>query len=179
MDLKVGTRQYADDVSAAKKARKIAKAANTTLATLGLRLTGMQVYSHQTGKYICQNKYFGRTLNQETFFDSIEDFFKYNDAVRCDVIHRTLANIKELLEIISKLESYRFYTSSLLITYDGNFTKEPYVDVRIIDFAHSTHKGFRDETIHEGPDSGFAYGLKNLVKILDQVLQKHQETTSA
>ena len=83
----------------------------------------MQVYSHQTGKYICQNKYFGRTLNQETFFDSIEDFFKYNDAVRCDVIHRTLANIKELLEIISKLETYRFYTSSLLITYDGNFTK--------------------------------------------------------
>ena len=44
LDLKVGTRQYADDVSAAKKARKIAKAQNTTSATLGLRLTGMQVH---------------------------------------------------------------------------------------------------------------------------------------
>lgn len=43
LDLKVGARQYADDVSAAKKARKIAKAQNTTSSTLGLRLTGMQV----------------------------------------------------------------------------------------------------------------------------------------
>ena len=43
LDLKVGTRQYADDVSAAKKARKIAKTQSTTSATLGLRLTGMQV----------------------------------------------------------------------------------------------------------------------------------------
>ena len=34
LDLKVGTRQYADDVSAAKKARKIAKAANTTLGII-------------------------------------------------------------------------------------------------------------------------------------------------
>lgn len=43
LDLKVGARQYADDVSAAKKARKIAKAQNTTSSILGLRLTGMQV----------------------------------------------------------------------------------------------------------------------------------------
>ena len=173
LDLKVGTRQYADDVSAAKKARKIAKAANTTLATLGLRLTGMQVYNHSTGNYICQNKYYGRTLNQESFCDTIEEFFKYNSGVRNDVIHRTLSNIQELLEVITKLESYRFYTASLLITYDGNLTKEPFVDVRLIDFAHSTHKGFRDEILHEGPDSGFAHGLKNLVQILEQVLQKH------
>jgi hypothetical protein len=37
LDLKVGSRQYADDVSAAKKQRKIAKSANTTSSTLGLR----------------------------------------------------------------------------------------------------------------------------------------------
>ncbi len=37
LDLKVGSRQYADDVSAAKKQRKIAKSANTTSASLGLR----------------------------------------------------------------------------------------------------------------------------------------------
>ena len=74
------------------------------------------------------------------------------------------------------MESYRFYTSSLLITYDGLLTQEPFVDVKLIDFAHSTHKGFRDEVIHEGPDTGFAQGLKNLMKILDKVLQKNQES---
>ncbi len=51
LDLKVGARQYADDVSAAKKQRKIAKANSTTLGTIGLRLCGMQVYSNRTGRY--------------------------------------------------------------------------------------------------------------------------------
>ena len=116
-------------------------------------------------------------LNQESlFFDTIENFFKYNDVVRCDVIQRTKINIQDLMEVLNKLENYRFYTASLLVTYDGNFTKEPFVDVRIIDFAHSTHKGFRDDILHEGPDNGFVQGLKNLVQILDEVLQKqHQE----
>ena len=35
LDLKVGVRQYSDEVSAAKKQRKLAKAANSTLAKLG------------------------------------------------------------------------------------------------------------------------------------------------
>ena len=96
--------------------------------------------------------------------------------MRCDVIQRTKINIQDLMEVLNKLENYRFYTASLLVTYDGNFTKEPFVDVRIIDFAHSTHKGFRDDILHEGPDNGFVQGLKNLVQILDEVLQKqHQE----
>ena len=43
LDLKVGERQYSDDVSPTKKARKMAKSASTTSSTLGLRLTGMQV----------------------------------------------------------------------------------------------------------------------------------------
>ena len=121
-------------------------------------------------------KFFSVKLNQESLFDTIENFFKYNDVVRCDVIQRTKINIQELSEVLVKLENYRFYTASLLVTYDGNFTKEPFVDVRIIDFAHSTHKGFRDDVSHEGPDNGFLHGLKNLVQILDKVLQKqHQE----
>ena len=40
---KVGSRQHADDSSASKKQRKIAKAAATTSGTLGLRVCGMQV----------------------------------------------------------------------------------------------------------------------------------------
>ena len=43
LDLKVGKRQYSDDCSETKVARKIARANQTTTASLGLRLTGMQV----------------------------------------------------------------------------------------------------------------------------------------
>ena len=62
LDLKVGTRQYADDVSAAKKARKIAKTQSTTSASLGLRLTGMQVREHSKTRG-CLIKTFTRPKN--------------------------------------------------------------------------------------------------------------------
>ena len=57
LDLKVGMRQYPDDCSSAKKKSKMAKSAQTTSATLGLRLCGMQVFNTALGKFICLNKY--------------------------------------------------------------------------------------------------------------------------
>ena len=73
----------------------------------------------------------------------------------------------------------RFYTSSLLVTYDGASqfsstieTSDELVDVRIIDFAHSTHRGLKDSTLHDGPDRGFICGIQNFVKILDRL--KHR-----
>jgi hypothetical protein len=44
LDIKIGTRQYADDDSPDKIARKIAKCKKTTSASLGMRICGMQVY---------------------------------------------------------------------------------------------------------------------------------------
>jgi inositol-hexakisphosphate kinase len=43
------------------------------------------------------------------------------------------------------------------------------VDVRIIDFAHSTHKGLKDSTLHNGPDEGFIYGIENFISILEEI----------
>ncbi len=76
LDLKVGARQYADDVSAAKKQRKIAKANSTTLGEMGLRLCGMQVYSRRTGRYTCRNKYYGRQLTPSGLRAAIRQFFR-------------------------------------------------------------------------------------------------------
>ena len=173
LDLKVGERQYSDDVSPTKKARKMAKSASTTSATLGLRLTGMQVYLHSTGKYLCHNKYFGRDLTDDSFIDTLQEFFKNNEFIRVDVIAQVISSLEEMIDVLSKLETYRFYTASLLVTYDGQVgTKEPLFDLRLIDFAHSTHRGLRDPVVHEGPDSGFIQGLKSLIHLLEQLVQK-------
>lgn len=46
----------------------------------------------------------------------------------------------------------------------------PRVEVRMIDFAHSTFKGFRGDTaVHDGPDRGYVFGLESLVQILESL----------
>lgn len=49
------------------------------------------------------------------------------------------------------------------------------VDVRLIDFAHSTHKGLQDSVEHEGPDQGFLFGLENLSSILEAIVSPRPE----
>lgn len=48
----------------------------------------------------------------------------------------------------------------------------PLVDVRLIDFAHSTHRGLSDPVSYAGPDQGFLFGLHNLINILRDIAQE-------
>ena len=105
-------------------------------------------------------------------------------------------------QVLQHHNTFRFYSSSLLIMYDGSVypvdnelsgsedrstntdhkeaelscrqseghlpsstLAHSAVDVRMIDFAHTTHKGFcRDDKLHQGPDKGYLFGLDNLIK---------------
>jgi inositol-hexakisphosphate kinase len=44
--------------------------------------------------------------------------------------------------------------------------EEPLTDVRIIDFAHSTHGNMPDAFLYTGSDHGFLFGLENMIAIL-------------
>ena len=43
-----------------------------------------------------------------------------------------------------------------------------HVDIRMIDFAKSTHQDMDSTVIHDGPDHGYIFGLTNLIKILKE-----------
>jgi len=220
LDLKLGTRQHGDNASAAKKLSKATKVANTTSGVLGLRLGGMQVYQVSLGRYICRSKHFGRVLSVDGIKNALKQFFSNGLLVRRDVIRELLTKLTELHSLLSELDSFRFFTSSLLVTYDGSssyqWSQNPaprtssstssimsvsedfaklntdlrqrhrsvtdmtsgkceaseIVDLRLIDFAHSTHRGLLDSCVHDGPDQGLLFGLESFMKMITEIEQE-------
>lgn len=289
LDLKMGTRQYGDDAPESKRKSQTAKAANTTTVSLGVRLAGMQVYNREKKCYICKHKYEGRQLTDDGFKQVLWHFLHNGKRLRLDIAEIIVYKLEELKAIITNLDSVRFFTSSLLILYDGcesgssyqrrdrecdrarerentknqeslsrksrsesrsmedssprdreswavvsgessgcsprwppapselsvvsphqhhspiggkhnsgggkapreqrestcaaadtvpyNHTKlrhrtrarKPRVDIRLIDFAHATHKGMGDIKIYHGPDEGIILGLDSLIKIFNDI----------
>ncbi|KAG7278226.1 hypothetical protein CRUP_012722, partial [Coryphaenoides rupestris] len=176
LDLKMGTRQHGDDASEEKAARQM------------------------------------KNLSVEGFRHALYQYMDNGLGLRTDLFEPILSKLGSLKAVLEGHASYRFYSSSLLIIYEGKahaFSSDrapcrggaggarrpqtcptpgpsqhrprpgappPLVDLRMIDFAHSTFKGFRGDTaVHEGPDRGYVMGLESLEHILEDLRDRSLE----
>ena len=145
LDLKLGTRQHCDPSNAEKEKRMLAKCAMSTSARLGVRICGMQRYDAETDRFVFKDKYFGRKLDQDGFHHALSEFF-FGSSHQPSPIARGKEAIGALLQRLKRLEhvlrsqtSFCFFSSSLLLLFDGNPTAPSRVDVRVIDFARTQY----------------------------------------
>ncbi|XP_078465825.1 inositol hexakisphosphate kinase 2-like isoform X1 [Lampetra planeri] len=187
LDLKMGVRQYGDDAPEDKKALHTRTCQQSTSSVLGVRVSGMQVYHVDTRQYVHMDKYIGRKLSVNGFKETLTQFFRNGQRLRKELLEPVLRKLSELRVALERQDSYRFYSSSLLIIYEGQEecrvgnghgdeatgALAAKVDVRMIDFAHTTCRTFLDDPVaYDGPDENCIIGLCSLIRFLCQVKQE-------
>ena len=167
LDCKVGTRQYDDDATPEKRRRHIAKSAATTSKEFGVRFTGMQCYKR--GFYDFRDKYHGRRLKGQDLSPELEWFFHDGERVRVECVAIILDKLKRIRERMAEQRHFKFYSSSLLLVYDGADESPVRADVRMIDFAHTQWEHEPDG------DQGYLLGIDTLIRLLRNILSESGE----
>lgn len=138
-------------------------------AVTGFRFTGMAVYRPNDGthsstssavlsqRYVRFGRDYGWSLTPDTARDGFRQFLFDGRRVRIELVPPLLAQLRRLRAWMARQRLYRFYSSSLLLVYDGAPARvaasgtgadssageadidraTPRIVVRMIDFAHA------------------------------------------
>ncbi|KAI6207731.1 Kinase [Aphelenchoides besseyi] len=173
IDLKLGIRQHGDDADEQKKLTQILKCSESTSLKYGIRLVGMQMFDRSVGDFIYVNKYEGRRMSKIQLGKTLALFFV---AAGYERTKRLLDQLYKLKQLIESLPGFRFFSSSLLIAYDGRpSSNSSDVVIKMIDFANATFSRFLSDKQYEGVDDGYLLGVNSLIGIVNGILEEMTE----
>jgi len=165
-------------------------------AVLGFRFTGMAVFRphHGTnGGYVKFSRDYGWSLTPDSVLDGFRQFLYDGQRVRLELVPPLLEKIQKIRRWFQTQRCYQFYSSSLLLVYDGAAASAEdaiaSLDVRMIDFAHampanmcsaaSSCRGVAapvpsdpvsdasiEDVSRNAYDSSYVYGLLNIERAL-------------
>ena len=141
------------------------------------------------------DKHFGRSLKTRTEINgALKSFFtqtgnladsdskdpeymvrserkKGRGGLRNRVLIETRRQLKVLANWFKDNKNFHFYSSSILLVYEGDEHAEATLDVaklRMIDFAHVLRADTRD--------TGYLDGLYSLLRIIDEILEEQEKS---
>jgi hypothetical protein len=156
----MGTKGYGDDASMYKIVQQKVLCSVTTSAILGFRVCGMKIWKPQTRSYIDYNATWGALLSQVRMVDALREFFT-GTTFRRPVLEQILAHLKSLQTWFSNQHEFRFYSSSILLIYEGDEGHPNPLPpiIRMVDFAHTYPMNDPNAL-----DDSYLVGLNNLVR---------------
>ncbi|GMH36539.1 hypothetical protein BSKO_04407 [Bryopsis sp. KO-2023] len=168
IDIKIGYRTWYASADERYIARARAKDQATTQASLGFKICGWQVYKHSKGKICRASKSYCKTMSEAQVDGAFLDFADNERGIRSEsVLGMTSGALPQLLDLRKWFQHqtlFHFYSSSILIFYEGLATCPGDLNVRVsmVDFAHTF-------PVEGNWDDNFLGGLTSLIGKLQAI----------
>jgi len=171
-DIKIGKQTYEPSAPLSKIEYECSKYPFQT--SLGFRITGYKVFDSELQSYLAFDKYYCRKLVPEEGVLTALGLYFYNKyhSFKLKELSGMVAKIESLLEWMERQNDFNFYSSSLLLVYEGSLGNSAY-DVRLIDFGHVVNVSAFVEK-----DDNCSYGLHSLLIYFKKILSTIQKTSS-
>lgn len=170
LDLKMGQQSFAPYASKQKQERESAK--YPVMRDSGFRFVGMKIYNKEKDSFDDYDRDYGYNMKLNEFSKGFQIFlssglFATQDCARKIAMKKKiLSQLNSILDWFNNQHLFRFYSSSLLLVYEGDVTSElaDELEIKLIDFAHVV-----DIEEPDGLDDGYIHGLKHLIMLLNDI----------
>lgn len=171
LDIKMGSRQYGVNAPEEKRLSKAAKAKRSASSSLGLRISGYKRWNPKSRVFEAKGKRECFSYGTNQIEATLLHFFD-GDAQLIAKFHKIVQDFEEAFH---KQTAFRFFTSSVLLVFDGERPTET-ARLAMVDFAYTYRRSelvaAKDEDAHDTNDMGYLRGIESLNCMLGHVLQR-------